>query len=101
MRSGQDSSIDGGERGVCLEVASSGWLSDTAHVPVLEAWLFLAAIMDPYTRQIASWAMSDRMAGDSTVTALKQAIQRRQPRAGLIDHLDKAASTPTRPRDGE
>jgi hypothetical protein len=45
--------------------------------------------------------MSDRMISDLPVIALKQASHRRQLRAGLIDHPDKAASTPIRPADAE
>jgi transposase InsO family protein len=37
------------------------WLSDITFIPTLEGWLYLAAILDLYTRRIVGWAMSDRM----------------------------------------
>jgi len=67
------------------------WLSDITYIPTRAGWLYLAAILDLYTRRIVGWAMSDRMASDLTLTALKLALQRRQPAVGLIHHSDQGS----------
>jgi len=67
------------------------WLSDITYIPTLEGWLYLAAILDLYNRQIVGWAMAERMTSDLTLAALKMAIQQRQPEAGLIHHSDQGS----------
>jgi transposase InsO family protein len=67
------------------------WLSDITYIPTLEGWLYLAAILDLYTRRIVGWAMSDRMTSDLTIAALKMALLQRQPQAGLIHHSDQGS----------
>jgi putative transposase len=67
------------------------WLSDITYIPTLEGWLYLALILDLYTRRIVGWAMSDRMTSDLTLAALKMALQRRQPGPGLIHHSDQGS----------
>ena len=67
------------------------WLSDITYIPTLEGWLYLAAVLDLYTRRIVGWAMSNRMTSALTISALKMALQRRQPAAGLIHHSDQGS----------
>lgn len=67
------------------------WLSDITYIPTGDGWLYLAAILDLYTRRIVGWAMSDRMTSDLTLTALKQALRQRQPARGLIHHSDQGS----------
>jgi transposase InsO family protein len=65
------------------------WLSDITYIPTQEGWLYLAAILDLYTRRIVGWAMSEQMTSDLTLAALRMAIQQRRPIAGLIHHSDQ------------
>jgi putative transposase len=67
------------------------WLADITYIATLEGWLYLAAVLDMYTRRIVGWAMSDRMTSDLTVSALNMALQRRQPATGLIHHSDQGS----------
>jgi len=67
------------------------WLSDITYIPTLEGWLYLAAVLDLCTRRIVGWAMSDRMTSALTISALKMALQHRQPAAGLIHHSDQGS----------
>ena len=67
------------------------WLSDITYIRTLEGWLYLAAILDLYTRRIVGWAMSDRMTSALTMSALQMALQQRQPAAGLIHHSDQGS----------
>jgi putative transposase len=67
------------------------WLTDITYIPTREGWLYLAAILDLYSRQIVGWAMSERMTAALTIRALKMAIRHRQPGAGLIHHSDQGS----------
>jgi putative transposase len=67
------------------------WLSDISYIPTQEGWLYLAAILDLYTRGIVGWAMSDRMTSDLTTSALEMALHQRQPEADLILHSDQGS----------
>ena len=67
------------------------WLTDISYIPTEKGWLYLAAVLDLYSRRIVGWAMSDRMTGELTVKALKMAIRRRQPDLDLIHHSDQGS----------
>jgi putative transposase len=67
------------------------WLSDITYIPTQEGWLYLAAVLDLYTRGIVGWAMSERMTSDLTIAALKMAIQQKQPDPGLLHHSDQGS----------
>jgi transposase InsO family protein len=65
------------------------WVSDISYIGTKEGWLYLAVIIDIFSRQVVGWAMSDRLKDDLTVNALRQAITRRNPLPGLIFHSDR------------
>jgi transposase InsO family protein len=67
------------------------WLADITYIATLEGWLYLAAVLDLYTRRIVGWAMSDRMTSDLTIAALEMALLQRQPDAGLVHHSDQGS----------
>ena len=67
------------------------WVSDITYVPTEEGWLYLAAILDLYSRKVVGWAMSDRINEALTISALEMAIQHRKPSAGLIHHSDRGS----------
>jgi putative transposase len=65
------------------------WVADITYIWTLEGWLYLAAVMDLYARRIVSWAMSHRIDGELTLSALRQALAHRRPSAGLLHHSDR------------
>jgi putative transposase len=65
------------------------WVSDITYVRTTEGWLYLAAVMDLYARRIVGWAMSERIDGELTLSALRQALNQRRPSPGLIHHSDR------------
>ena len=65
------------------------WVSDITYIWTLEGWLYLAVILDLYSRQVVGWAMSDRLTSDFVIKALYQAIGRRNPGSGCIFHSDR------------
>lgn len=73
------------------ESANRVWLADTTYIRTHEGWLYLAAVMDLYSRKIVGWAMADINAASLTVSALRMAIQSRRPPKGLVHHSDRGA----------
>lgn len=65
------------------------WVADITYIWTMQGWLYLAAVMDLYSRQIVGWAMDKTMTQDLVIRALKQAIGRRRPPRGLIHHSDR------------
>ncbi|WP_442894314.1 IS3 family transposase [Bradyrhizobium sp. AZCC 1693] len=65
------------------------WLADITYIPTAEGWLYLAAIMDLFSRKIVGWAMRDHMRVELVSSALTMAIQQQRPEAGLIHHSDR------------
>ena len=55
------------------------WLADITCVPTREGWLYLAAILDLYSKLIVGWSMSGRMISELALDALEMAVGRRQP----------------------
>src|SRR5699024_7476234 len=56
-----------------------------------EGWLYLATVMDLFSRRIIGWQMSRRMTKELTMTALQRAINQQQPQKGLIHHSDRGS----------
>ena len=67
------------------------WLTDITYIPTQEGWLYLAVVLDLFSRRIIGWAMSDRMTSDLTMDALKMAIRQRRPEISLIHHSDQGS----------
>jgi transposase InsO family protein len=67
------------------------WLADITYIPTGEGWLYLAVILDLFTRKVVGWAMRDHMRAELTIAALTMAIQRRRPAAGLVHHSDRGS----------
>ncbi len=65
------------------------WLSDITYVWTTEGWLYLAAVLDVYSRKIVGWATSETIDGELAKSALRQAVGRRQPPPGLVHHSDR------------
>jgi len=71
--------------------ANQTWAGDITYVWTEEGWLYLAVIVDLFSRQIVGWAMNERITQDLTLSALRMALDRRQPGAGLIHHSDRGS----------
>ena len=65
------------------------WVSDYTYIPTREGWLYLAVVMDLYSRRIVGWSMSDRRNAGLTVDALKMALFRRGEVKGVLVHSDQ------------
>ncbi len=67
------------------------WVSDITYIATLEGWLYLAVILDVFSRKIIGWAFSDRLTDDLTLAALTMAKRQRQRCTGLIHHSDQGS----------
>jgi len=65
------------------------WVSDITYIKTMEGWLYLAVVMDLYSRKIVGWALARNMAVEMVKNALMMAIGRRKPGNGLIHHSDR------------
>lgn len=65
------------------------WVADITYVPTDQGWLYLAAVLDLYSRRIVGWSMADHMKMELTGDALQMAIEQRQPDPGLMHHSDR------------
>lgn len=65
------------------------WTSDITYVDTDEGWLYLAGVLDLYSRRLIGWAMGSSMETALPLAALHMAIRQRQPAAGLIHHSDR------------
>lgn len=65
------------------------WLSDITYVWTSEGWLYLAGVIDLYSRMLVGWSMSHRITAELTLEALHQAISRREVKPDLIHHSDR------------
>jgi len=65
------------------------WVADITYVAILDGWLYLAAIMDLYSRRIVGWATSRQLDTTLVLSAWDRAVAQRQPAAGLIFHSDR------------
>ncbi len=73
------------------ETPDSVWLGDITYVPTQEGWLYLAVLIDLYTRQVVGWATSSRMTRQLTLDALQMALDRQSPEKGLVHHTDRGS----------
>jgi transposase InsO family protein len=79
------------KRDFSAERPNQKWLADITFIPTWEGWLYLAVILDLFSRRIVGWAMSKRMTCELTLSALWMAIQQRRPGPGLIHHSDQGS----------
>jgi len=67
------------------------WVTDITYIPTDEGWLYVAAIMDLFSRRIVGWAMETTMHRSLVLKALDMAVTDRRPSAGLIYHSDRGS----------
>jgi transposase InsO family protein len=68
------------------------WVGDVTYLPTQEGWLYLAVLLDLYSRRVVGWAMSEHNDEQLTLSALQRALELRQPPAGLIHHSDRGTT---------
>jgi len=67
------------------------WVTDITYIPCREGRLYLASVLDLYTRKIVGWKLSDRMTTDLVLDALDRAYKSQKPAKGLLHHSDRGS----------
>jgi len=67
------------------------WVSDFTYIDTAEGWLYVAIVLDLFSRKVVGWAMAEQMNTDLVDTALHMALLTRQPRADLLHHSDQGS----------
>jgi putative transposase len=72
------------------------WVSDLTYIPTAEGWLYLATVMDLYSRRIIGWSMDSRMTCELVCRALEMALLSRKPKQTLVHHSDRGSQYASR-----
>jgi putative transposase len=67
------------------------WVADITYIWTLEGWIYLAAVMDLFSRKIVGWALAPTMETPLVKEALQRALTSRRPAAGLLHHSDRGS----------
>jgi len=67
------------------------WVADITYVRTAEGWLYVAGVMDRYSRRLLGWSFADHMQCRLPLGALQMAIQHRQPSSQLLHHTDRGS----------
>ena len=65
------------------------WVGDITYIPTLAGWVYLAVIIDLYSRKVVGWSMSEHLRSELAGEALALAIESRRPGVGLLHHSDR------------
>ena len=74
-----------------VEAPNRVWAGDLTYVWTTEGWLYLAVLLDLYSRRVIGWAMGHRLTVDLAEQALTMALVTRRPEAGLLHHSDRGS----------
>jgi len=78
-------------RDFTADTPNKAWVTDITYVSTGEGWLYVAAILDLYSRMVVGWAMSDRIDRKLCLDALSMAVEARRPAPGLVHHSDRGS----------
>lgn len=67
------------------------WVGDITYIATGEGWLYLATVIDLFSRRVVGWAISDRMTKQLVINAINMAIMNEHPPKGLIFHSDRGS----------
>ncbi len=67
------------------------WVSDFTYLWTDKGWMYLAVVIDLYSRMIVGWSLSNRMTKELVINAMQMAIRTRKPKSSLIAHSDRGS----------
>jgi transposase InsO family protein len=77
--------------GLILTAPDQLWRTDITYIRLRDEFVFLAVILDAYSRRVIGWALDRTMEDELTLTALRMALSRRAVQAGLVHHSDRGS----------
>jgi len=84
------------ERQFTVEARNEVWVSDITYLWTRQGWMYLAVIIDLFSRRVVGWSLSERMTADLVCSALDSAVSKRQPGPGLLVHSDRGSQYASR-----
>lgn len=78
-------------QGLVLSGINQLWIADITYIRLVEEFVFLAAILDGYSRRVIGWALERTLENELTLAALRMALSCRKVRPGLIHHSDRGS----------
>lgn len=79
------------EQQFTIEEPDNAWVTDITYIRTYEGWLYLAVVMDLYSRKIIGWSMKSTLAKEIVLDALLMAVWRRSPKQEVIIHSDQGS----------
>ena len=76
-------------KGMAISRLNQVWLSDITYIRIKAGFVYLAAILDAYSRRVIGYAVSTGLGTELTLKALRMAVAGRQPGSGVIHHSDQ------------
>jgi putative transposase len=80
------------QRDFSADEPDTKWVADTIYIWTAEGWLYLAVVLDLFSRMVVGWSMAATQDATLVVHALHTAITRRRPQAGLLHHSDRGST---------
>lgn len=74
-----------------VDEPNRAWVSDITYIRTAQGWLYLAVVLDLFSRKVVGWAMSPNMPAGLVMSALTMALQQRRPAPGLVLHSDRGS----------
>jgi putative transposase len=79
------------QRGFCVEKADTAWVTDITYIRTWQGWLYLAVVVDLYSRMVVGWSMKPTLAREIVLDALVMAVWRRRPKNKVLVHSDQGS----------
>lgn len=80
------------QRNFVVQQPNEAWVGDVTFIATRQGWLYLAVLIDLYSRKVVGWSMSNSNNGKLVKDCLHMAITHRQPKPGLIHHTDRGST---------
>jgi len=79
------------QRAFTVEQADIAWVTDITYIRTWQGWLYLAIVLDLYSRKVVGWSMKPTLAKEIVLDAIVMAVWRRQPKNTVLIHSDQGA----------
>lgn len=79
------------DRGFYPETPDTAWAADLTYVPTAEGWLYLAVVLDLFSRKVIGWATADHLRAELPLEALRMALTHRRPAGPVLHHSDRGS----------
>jgi putative transposase len=80
------------QRDFSADQPNTKWVADTTYIWTAEGWLYLAVVLDLFSRMVVGWSMAAIQDATLVIQALRMAVARRRPEAGVLHHTDRGST---------